>query len=51
MNLEHLRTLVAIAEQGSLSAAARTKRISQPAVTKQVQRMEVEVGFEDVSWV
>jgi DNA-binding transcriptional LysR family regulator len=45
MNLEHLRTLVAIVEQGSLSAAARAKRISQPAVTKQVQRMEAEVGL------
>jgi DNA-binding transcriptional LysR family regulator len=44
MNLEHLRTLVSIAEQGSLSAAARDKRISQPAVTKQVQRMEAELG-------
>jgi DNA-binding transcriptional LysR family regulator len=45
MNLEHLRTLVTIAEHGSLSAAARTLRISQPAVTKQVQRMESELGL------
>ena len=45
MNLEHLRTLVAIVEQGSLSAAARARRISQPAVTKQVQRMEAEIGL------
>jgi molybdate transport repressor ModE-like protein len=45
MNLEHLRTLVAIAEEGSLSAAARALRISQPAVTKQVQRMESEIGL------
>jgi DNA-binding transcriptional LysR family regulator len=45
MNLEHLRTLVAIAEQGSLSAAARALRISQPAVTKQVQRIESELGL------
>jgi DNA-binding transcriptional LysR family regulator len=45
MNLEHLRTLVTIAEQGSLSAAARAMRISQPAVTKQVQRMEAEMGL------
>jgi DNA-binding transcriptional LysR family regulator len=44
MNLEHLRTLVAIVEQGSLSGAARAKRISQPAVTKQVQRLEAELG-------
>jgi DNA-binding transcriptional LysR family regulator len=45
MNLDHLRTLVSIVEQGSLSAAARAKRISQPAVTKQVQRLEAEFGL------
>ena len=45
MDLDHLRTLVTIVDQGSLSAAARAKRISQPAVTKQVQRMEAEIGL------
>jgi DNA-binding transcriptional LysR family regulator len=45
MNLEHLRTLISIAEEGSLSAAARARRLSQPAVTKQVQRMEAELGL------
>lgn len=45
MNLEHLRTLISIVEHGSLSAAARAKRISQPAVTKQLQRMEAEIGL------
>ncbi len=45
MNLEHLQTFVSIVEQGSLSAAAREKRISQPAVTKQVQRLEAELGL------
>ena len=45
MNLEALDTLVSIVEHGSLSAAARAKRISQPAVTKQLQRMEAEVGL------
>jgi DNA-binding transcriptional LysR family regulator len=45
MKLEYLRTLVSIVEHGSLSAAARAKRISQPAVTKQVQRMEAEMGL------
>lgn len=45
MNLENLSTLVSIVEHGSLSAAARAKRISQPAVTKQVQRMEAELGL------
>lgn len=45
MNLDHLRTLVAVVEHGSLSAAARARRISQPAVTKQVQRMEAELDL------
>jgi DNA-binding transcriptional LysR family regulator len=45
MNLETLHTLVSIVEHGSLSAAARAKRISQPAVTKQLQRMEAEMGL------
>lgn len=45
MNLEHLRTLVSIVEHGSLSAAARAMHLSQPAVTKQVQRLEVELGM------
>jgi len=45
MNLEHLSTFVSIVELGSLSAAARAKRISQPAVTKQLQRLEAELGL------
>lgn len=45
MNLEYLRTLVSIVEYGSLTAAARARRISQPAVTKQLQRMESEFGL------
>jgi DNA-binding transcriptional LysR family regulator len=45
MNLDHLRTFVAIVQHGSLSAAARARRVSQPAVTKQVQRMEAEMGL------
>lgn len=45
MNLEHMRTLVSILEQGSLTAAARVKGLSQPAITKQVQRMEADLGL------
>lgn len=45
MNLDHLRTLVSVIEQGSLSAAARIRRISQPAVTKQLQRLEADLGL------
>ncbi len=45
MNLEHLSTFVNVVDLGSLSAAARAQRISQPAVTKQVQRLEAELGL------
>ncbi|HNS50224.1 MAG TPA: LysR family transcriptional regulator [Anaerolineae bacterium] len=44
MNLQQLRTLIAIADEGGLSAAGRALRISQPAVTKQLQRLEQELG-------
>jgi len=44
MNLDYLRTLISIVEEGSLSAAARARRISQPAVTKQLQRLEADLG-------
>src|SRR5690606_7152593 len=43
MTLDQLRTLVAIVKHGSLSAAARALHVSQPAVTKQVQRLEMEL--------
>lgn len=43
MNLDYLRTLVSIVEEGSLSAAARARRMSQPAVTKQLQRLEAKL--------
>lgn len=43
MNLDYLRTLVSIVEEGSLSAAARARRLSQPAVTKQLQRLEADL--------
>lgn len=46
MNTEHLRTLVNVVEQGSLSAAARIQRVSQPAVTKQIQRLEADLGLQ-----
>ena len=45
MKLDYLRTLAGIVEHGSLTAAARAMRISQPAVTKQLQRMESEFGL------
>jgi DNA-binding transcriptional LysR family regulator len=46
MNTEQMRTLVNVVDCGSLSAAARIQRISQPAVTKQIQRLEAELGLQ-----
>lgn len=42
--LEDLRTLVAVADGGSLSAAARQLRLSTNAVSRRVMRLERDVG-------
>jgi LysR family transcriptional regulator, regulator of abg operon len=44
MKLHHLRDLLAVAEQGSLRAAARQLNIAQPAVTRSIQELERELG-------
>ena len=44
MELRDLLALIAIAETGSLSAAARKLRLTQPALTASLQRLEVAVG-------
>lgn len=53
MNLRHLRALAAVADQGSIAAAARQLCITQPAVTRAVRDLEEEVGLplvERNSW-
>ena len=45
-DLRQLEQLVAIAEQGTLSAAARALHLSQPALTRSMQRLEDEFGVE-----
>ena len=45
MELRDLLALIAIAETGSLSAAARRLRLSQPALTASLQRLEAAVGL------
>jgi DNA-binding transcriptional LysR family regulator len=44
MGIRELRTFVAVAERGSLSAAAETLFLSLPAVSAQVASLENEVG-------
>ena len=44
MDLQRLRTLVAVDETGSLSGAARARHITQPAVSLQIRALEEEIG-------
>ena len=44
-DLRHLEYLVAIAEEGTFSAAAEALHITQPALTRMMQRMEEELGL------
>ncbi|MFD1554991.1 LysR family transcriptional regulator [Paraburkholderia silviterrae] len=45
MNLKRLEHLLAVAEAGSLAAAARRVHLSQPALTRSIQALEEEAGF------
>jgi len=44
VKLNQLRDLLAVAEHGSLHAAARHLRIAQPALTRSIRELEREVG-------
>lgn len=44
MDLTELRTFIAVAEAGSVNRAAHALALSQPAVTRQVQRLEAFLG-------
>ena len=44
MDLQQLRTLVAVAESGSLTAASRALHVSQPALTRRIAALERSVG-------
>ena len=43
-DLRHLEYLVAIAEEGTFSAAAEALHVTQPALTRMMPRMEEELG-------
>ena len=44
MNISQLRTLLSVVEEGSFSGAARRMGLSQSGVSRQLQRLEAEVG-------
>lgn len=44
MDLRHLRNMLAVMEEGSLGKAAERLHISQPALTKSIQRLEEQLG-------
>lgn len=44
MNIQQLKTFVAVVETGSFSQAARRLGVSQPAVSMQVQSLESDIG-------
>ncbi|HID64454.1 MAG TPA: LysR family transcriptional regulator [Anaerolineae bacterium] len=46
MNLDHVRSFLEVIKRGSLSEAARTLGVSQPAVSNQIKRLERELGVE-----
>ena len=48
--LREIRTFVAVAETGSIKAAARRLRLTQPAITRQIQRLESALGTAVLDW-
>ena len=46
MRLNQIRDFVEVAKSGSLRAAARAVRVSQPAITKSIRQLESELGVQ-----
>jgi DNA-binding transcriptional LysR family regulator len=46
MDLDQLETLDAVAEEGGITAAARRRNLSQPAVSLQMKGLEEELGLD-----
>lgn len=44
-NIRHLAAMVAVVEQGSVSLAARTVNLTQPAVTQGIAKLEAQIGL------
>ncbi len=46
MNLSQLKMFVEVVRRGSVSEAARQQNLTQPAVTRKMQRLEKEIGVD-----
>jgi DNA-binding transcriptional LysR family regulator len=46
MDLRHLRTFVTVAEQGTVSKAAARLGVAQPALSRQIQDLEEDLGIK-----
>ncbi len=46
MNLKHVRTFIAVVDYGGVSGAAAHLRITQPALSRQIQSLQDEVGLK-----